>query len=409
MNVDVRIATEDDWGLIRTLDERSFGFSSSSERLLERAVFEFDRTVLAGVDGQTVGLGSVYSLMLSVPGGAVVPMGGVTWVGVQATHRRRGVLRAMMRRMVDDARDRGTEAVLGLFALDPGIYGRFGYGPASHAFDVSIPTQRGDLAWAGPVEPGLTVRMADPLEVREAIVAVAERVARHRAGGLVRSPAFWDLHFEDNSDDRGGGSARRAFLVEDAKGPRAYALFRTKIDFIQPVPTGDLIVRELGYVDPAAATLLWQTLLGHDLVSKVSAWNVPVDDPVLWLLGDPRSPKPTLEDGLHLRIIDVPRALEARTYALPVDVVFELDDPFAPWCAGSYRLTAGPDGVSCASTGDPADLGLGAAELATTYLGGTALTVLADAGRVRERTPGAVAALSHALMSDRQPWCPFIF
>jgi predicted acetyltransferase len=408
-HIDVRTATEEDWPLIRALDERAFGFSSTSERTKERATFEFDRTVLASVAGPTVGLGSIYSMEMSVPGGALVPMAGVTWVGVQATHRRRGVLTAMMRRMVDDTRDRGTEAVMGLFALDPGIYGRFGFDIATRALSVTLPTQRGHLAWAGDAEPGLTVRMADPADERDALETVARRVAGHRAGGLVRSPGFWDLHLEDSPEDRGGGSARRAFIVDDADGPRAYAQFRTKIGFDQPVPTGELIVRELGYVDPHAAALLWRTLIGHDLVSTVSAWNLPVDDPLLFLLGDPRSPKPVLKDGLHVRIVDVPRALEARAYAVPVDVVFDLVDPFAPWCTGRYRLSAGTEGASCAPTRAAPDLALGAAELSAVYLGGTRLSVLADAGRVRELTPGAVASTSRALTADRQPWCPFIF
>ena len=112
---------------------------------------------------------------------------------------------------------------------------------------------------------------------------------------------------------------------------------------------------------------------------------------------------------MHVRLLDVPRALEARTYAVPVDLVLDLADPFAPWCAGRYRLTAGPDGASCVPTSDPADVALGASELGTVYLGGTTLTALADAGRVREVTPGAITAASRAFIGTRQPWCPFVF
>jgi predicted acetyltransferase len=154
---------------------------------------------------------------------------------------------------------------------------------------------------------------------------------------------------------------------------------------------------------------LWRTLLGHDLIARVNARNLPIDDPLLWLLSDPRSPQATVKDALHVRLLDVPRALESRTYAEPVDVVLDLADPFAPWCAGRYRLTAGPDGVACAPTSDPADVTLGAAELGTVFLGGTTLATLADAGRVRESTPGAINAASRAFAEARQPWCPFVF
>jgi predicted acetyltransferase len=409
MNIDVRTATADDWGLVKTLDERTFGFTATGERELERRVCELDRTVFGTADGVEVALGSIYSLSMSVPGGTLVPTAGVTWVGVQATHRRRGILTAMMRRLVDDTRDRGKEPLLALWASDPGIYGRYGYGMATRALGLSIPTQRGRLSWAADPEPGLTVRMADAADARDAQVTVARRVAEHRAGGLVRTDPFWDLHLEDGPADRGGASAARAFVVDDADGPRAYARFRTKIAFDKPVAAGELGIREVGYIDPQAAALLWRTLLGHDLIGTVTTRNLPLDDPLLWLLEDPRSAQPMVKDGLHVRIIDVPHALETRSYATPIDVVLDLDDPFAPWCTGRYHLSGGPDGATCTTTQDAADVALGAAELGAVYLGGTPLSVLADAGRVRELTPGAVASASRALLADRAPWCPFVF
>jgi predicted acetyltransferase len=346
---------------------------------------------------------------MGVPGGAVLPTAGVTWVGVQVTHRRRGVLTAMMRQLVDDTRDRGEEPLMALYASDPGIYGRYGYGIATRALGVTLPTARGQLAWAPDPEPGLTVRMAEPAAVRADLTSLAERVAGYRAGGIVRSEGFWEVHLEDDPADRGGASALRAVIVDDAQGPRAFALFRTKNEWTEPVGGGELIVRDLGSCDAQASAVLWRTLLGHDLMAKVTIRNLPVDDPLMWLLGDPRSPRAWVKDGLHLRIVDVPAALEARTYAVPVDVVLDVDDGFAPWCSGKFRLTAGPDGASCSRTSDPADLSLGAAELGAVYLGGTSLSVLADAGRVRERTEGAVNATSRALLEARAPWCPLFF
>src|SRR3954447_982771 len=374
----IRGATADDWDVISRLDERSFGFTASGTRDTERALFEFDRTVLAVADGREVGLGSVFSLAMSVPGGRLLPTAGVTWVGVLATHRRRGVLTSMMRRMLEGARDNG-DPVAALWASDPAIYGRFGYGIATRALSLTIPTTRGTLGWAPPSE-GLEVGMTEAVDVRADIVTVAERVAGHRAGGIVRSTAFWDAHLQDRPEDRGGQSAARAFVVRDDAGPRAFAVFRTSIAFTEPVAAGDLSVREIGYVDPDAAARLWRTLLGHDLIGRVSVRNLPVDDPLLWLLSDPRSPQATVKDGLHVRLVDVPRALESRTYAQPVDVVLDLADPFAPWCAGRYRLTAGPDGASCTPTSDSADLALRGAELGTADPVRATLPTLAGAG-----------------------------
>jgi hypothetical protein len=48
-------------------------------------------------------------------------------------------------------------------------------------------------------------------------------------------------------------------------------------------------------------------------------------------------------------------------------------------------------------------------ELGAAYLGGTPLTDLAMAGRVTERTAGALTSTSLAFQSSPAPWCPVVF
>ena len=52
-----------------------------------------------------------YTFELTMPGGACVPVAGVSSVAVQPTHRRRGVLTSMIGALHDDARARGEVAV----------------------------------------------------------------------------------------------------------------------------------------------------------------------------------------------------------------------------------------------------------------------------------------------------------
>ncbi len=125
---------------------------------------------------------------------------------------------------------------------------------------------------------------------------------------------------------------------------------------------------------------------------------------------DVRRCRPQVRDGLHVRLVDVGAALEARTYRAPVDVVFEVADAFCPWNAGRWRLTAEPGkSALCERTGDAADLALSVCELGAAYLGGCTLTSLAAAGRVRELRPGALAQASTAFGSDMAPWLPHGF
>ena len=99
--------------------------------------------MLAAVDeGRIVGGAGAFSFRTTVPGGAVVPSAGVTVVGVLPTHRRRGILRSMMRLQLDDAHERG-EALATLFASEETIYGRYGYGRATLALELKISRIRG--------------------------------------------------------------------------------------------------------------------------------------------------------------------------------------------------------------------------------------------------------------------------
>lgn len=132
-----------------------------------------------------------------------------------------------------------------------------------------------------------------------------------------------------------------------------------------------------------------------------------MDDAVLHLVSDVRRCDIRLRDSLHVRLVDVGAALEARTYRGPLDVVFEVEDAFCPWNAGRWRLTAdAKGGASCKRTEDAADLALSVRELGSAYLGGEALSSLALAGRVRELRAGAVAEASAAFLSDVAPWLP---
>src|SRR5215207_2745351 len=80
-------------------------------------IAEPDRTFVVDDGDGLVGTAATFSLALALPGGGSVPLAGVTGVGVSPTHRRRGVLRALMEAVHDQARDRG-EPIAGLTASE---------------------------------------------------------------------------------------------------------------------------------------------------------------------------------------------------------------------------------------------------------------------------------------------------
>jgi len=379
----------------------------------ERIVFEFDRS-LAALDGDAiVGTTAAYSFQLTVPGG-IAAAGGVTFVSVLPSHRRRGILSAMMRHQLGDIAARG-EAVAALYASEAGIYGRYGYGCASGQLRLAIRRGEGALrpatADAGPGHGPVQLRAVEPTEMRTELAKVYDSVVPRRPGMIARDERWWQSVLDDPEFVRRGMSPQKCLLAGDASGPRGYALYRTRPDWDEDgLPYGGLSVRELVATDAGATAALWADLLTRDLIGEVVARNRPVDDPLLDLLADRRRARAYLTDGLWIRLIDVGAALRQRRYSSAADVVIEVTDELLPANAGRWRLQCpGPgDGgtASCERTKAAADIALPVAALGAGYLGGTRLGALAAAGLVTERTPGALARLSAAMYADPAPWCP---
>jgi predicted acetyltransferase len=411
----VRPATEAELPAFEYVDQHAFNGRPDSARSRANwlARLELDRT-LGAFDGATLaGVTGVYSFRMRVPG-AMAAVAGVSMVAVLPSHRRRGVLSALMRRQLSDVAERG-EAVAALFASETAIYGRYGYGRASWHLFLKLARGYGAMAAGAPSDPGLRLRIAEPRSAHAEMGKVYELAMAERPGLYARTEPWWDrLTHEPDSDS---APLVRCVLAEDDAGPRGYALFTSEGRWEEGtyLPDGVLDVHEAITVDPAAAAALWGDLLSRDLITTFRLHMRPVDDPLLHLLADSRQGRPRLSDGLWIRLVDVGRALAQRRYACPVDVVIEVSDELCPQNQGRWRLTAAttsvPSGFSgtCERTTAPADLVLPVRALGAAYLGGTRLGSLAAAGLVTEVTPGSVAALSTAMSWDPAPWCPMIF
>ncbi|MFC4062548.1 GNAT family N-acetyltransferase [Planomonospora corallina] len=409
MNLTLRPLTEADWTDWITVDEEAFGNAIPPHRVeLFRNTTEFDRSLGAFEGDLLVGVTSVCSFTMTVPGGPI-PVGGVTAVGVLPSHRRRGVLTALMTRQLADLRERG-EAVAALYASEAAIYGRFGYGRAADTLSFDIPTRGTTLAAHAPADPALRLRVVRPAEARGVFEKVFEAALGERPGRYARTPAFWDMVLSDREADQGGAGPLKAVVAEDDGGPRGYALFRIKPGFTgHDEPDGELRLKEVFGLDPAAYALLWRHLLERDLVSRVTALYRPVDDPLIHLLSEPRRLRASWFDDLWVRLVDVGRALAARRYAAPVDVVVEVADAVCPWNARRWRLTADASGARCEPVEEAADLALPVSALGAAYLGGRPLTPLQAAGVVRELRAGAVRELSTALSWEPAPCAGLVF
>jgi predicted acetyltransferase len=386
-SVEIRSATGADWPAISLLDATSFGVFAHPEPLAAwRTLIPSDGSVLACDGDDVVGMAHYLDLRLTVPGGAVLPVAGVTLVAVAPTHRRRGVLRAMYTELHDRIAD-ARYPVAGLTASEGGIYGRFGYGPATTEQEFSVDRRFARFRGDAPDPAG--VRMVKPADHRDELAAIYERWRRQTPGGLVRPQALWDELLADREGVRRGGTELFTFLHPDG-----YALYRVFGDdpmFVR--------VAEFTAVTTDAHIALSRALLGLDLMEKVVFGTHPAD-PLPYLLTDHRLARIThYEDDLWLRIMDIPTALEARSYQAELSTVLEISDGFRS-DGGRFALEIRDGRARCTPTNAPADVQMDLDVLGSLFFGAHKASSFAAANRLHSKDSGLPRRIDAAFVSD---------
>jgi predicted acetyltransferase len=408
----VRPPTDDEFDAFHDVVDVAFHRGTEAGRRRRMAQLAVDREdVVAEVDGAIVGTAAAWSWTLAVPGG-VLPVSAVTVVTVLPTHRRRGILRAMMARVTATARDRG-EPLAALWASEGAIYGRFGYGPATWIREARTGL-RGGLALREPTTATVVppLRLVPAAEAGPVLAPIFAGAMGRRPGLMSRDETWWTVRIlEDPADERDGAGPLRVVVA----GDDGYALYRVREgEHTGPVSAHTTVeVEELVAVTPAAERELLRFVASIDLADELVLHGRPVDDPLLHVPVDVRAlATRSADDALWLRILDVPGAVAGRAWAAPLDLVLDVVHPEDGHVAGRWRLrgdAGAPGSATAARTDDPADLVLHARDLASLYLGGVPAAQLRDAGAIVEHAPGAVTALDAALRVERAPWTLGVF
>lgn len=362
--------------------------------------FEWDRARAAYEGNVIVGTIGAYSLDMTVPGGTM-PCGGTTVVAVRPTHRRRGVLRAMMGEHLAEMRER-EEPIAGLWASDSAIYGRFGYGCAALSADLEMKREYSRFHRLAP-DPD-PVRMIEAAEAPTILPGFYERMRDGIPGLFARSDMWWELrHFRDNPEDRQGATAYRYAVTEGPDGVSGYVQYRFKENWANEHGEGEVRVRELFADQPTAWAGLWRFVLDHDLTAKITASRRSLEDPLLEMLDGRRRARLTVSDSLWVRIMDVKAALTGRRYRNRAVATVAVHDPW-DGRVDTWQLELGPEGAEVTATDRQPDVELDLADLGACFMGWSRLAAMGRAGRV-VGNPDTLAALDLAFSWSPSPWC----
>ncbi|HET9720126.1 MAG TPA: GNAT family N-acetyltransferase [Solirubrobacteraceae bacterium] len=343
---------------------------------------------------------------LTVPGppGAMaeVEVDAVTNVTVAATHRRRGLMTRMLESSLRAARERG-DTLGALIPAEWPIYGRFGYAPATLSADYVLHRSQPGVCCEG--SPG-AIRQVELAEAAEVAPALFDQARRQWAGQMDRDAGWWQRNLGLEGTIPREPAAPNWFLHEGAQGVDGVLAW-------SPVGSPSLLaaqqqvdVQALFTTSLEAYRDLWAYLTSIDGIDQVSLELRPVAEPVRWLLANPRAlVERRRVDFLWVRVLDVPAALRARSYALAGELVLEVSDPHSHgFATGRYRLNAGPDGAGCERVDADPDVWIEQRALASILLGGFRLAELEPAGMAQERRPGGLARADLMFSTAGVPW-----
>jgi predicted acetyltransferase len=362
-----------------------------------RPHFDLDRSIAVFDQGNIIGGAHSHRLEMSIPGGSAV-VAGVANVAVQPTHRRQGVMTRMMRHQIKDIHERG-EPLAALFASESIIYGRFGYGIGSLYERWVIERQYN--AYARPYESPGRIVFVDPEDITKELPEIFRRSTMDRPGVFQRPFHQWERDSQAPEHRQGGRGGLFYAAYEDGGRMDGYVTYRTSR------PT--LVVNELMAATREANAALWRFCFDMDLITCTEALKRPVDDPMPWMLADPRRLQRSTRDGVWVRLVDVAASLKLRRYMQNDRLVLEVRDELCPWNDGRFELEGSPEGAACRASSSSPDLTLVVSALASAYLGTVSFSTLSQAGLVDERTPGALRRADRMFAARHQPWTPYNF
>lgn len=398
MTFDICVPTDDHWPELMRVSARAFGWVPDDTEIAQRRpLVDLTRMRVAMSKGRIVGLAASFPFDMTLPGGTAVPMCGVTWVSVDPTHRRQGILRALLDGVHADAEERG-EPVATLYASEGGIYRRFGYGVGSVRVHRTIDRRAARLRDDLPAASAAVWFATDAAEAEGHGEQIRERTRRQRAGDVSLRPALAAFIAAERAKPEDDLSPA-FFLLH----PDGIAVYRIKEQW-GAIPAHRLELDELAAATPEARLDLWRTLLSIDLVGTIeSKGTLPADEPISDLLDDRRAVQVTaMDDQLWVRVGEPAVVFGARSYGT--------DDRLVVEAAGRrWAITQEGGEPSCRAVRARADLVTDGPGLGALLLGGIAPSDLAAGRRLDARSADVLRRADAFFVVKPSPHCSTFF
>jgi predicted acetyltransferase len=221
--------------------------------------------------------------------------------------------------------DARGEPLAALTASEGGIYERFGYGVATRRRVTVLDRRRAELA--APFRPppgGVRLIEHDDPDLSDELGRRWDRYRRTRAGEIDRTEASHRARI-------GGQGVATTFVLHDD----GFAAWKVTAQWNDGHPAHELELQDMAAITPEAHVALWSAVLSVDLVGPIRSRVLAPDDPLPYLLVDPRVLRTVeLADFVWCLPRDVAACFSARTFGTDDEVVVES-------CGSRWRIGGG--------------------------------------------------------------------
>lgn len=383
--------------------------SDSTDYYIKRLKMLADpkRALALADNDKIIGTANSFSEYISLPTNKSSKVAAVSYVSVQPTHRRQGILSEMMKLQLNQIYSQYKEPLAILWPSETAIYGRFGYAPTREKhYKIS---KHNAKFISGLNDYPLETKILNKKEAINSYLEINNNLMNKRPGVMKLTKKWAERRIEDLSSKYLSTGPSYFVGIYDANKLVGFVTYTIEGSNEYGNMPSSLNIWDIIYINDKAAINIWNYCLNIDLVDEIYAKGVPEDDVLESLLISPGSLNARVTTGFWIRIVDVIKALETRSYNEKGKLIFNLSDSIINQNNNTFLLDTKNQNPTCKISTESPDIEITINGLSEIYLGTFNLNNLIASQNLKIINKKIINFINRAFKENNTPFCPMHF
>lgn len=377
-----------------------------------KEAFISNRSIAAYSENKIVGTIATRPLEMTIPGGNKLPVAAIGQGGVLPSFTRQGIMRDLMTKSLNMAKDFGEAAAVWTTSEWP-LYGRFGGGVSSFKAEYEISRTRVKMKNQNLPE-GLTSLVALN-EAKMAFPEIHSNSTSKIPGGVNRNYAYWDNIFRrielgkslDVLDTNSSFPPGLACLYQNPEGKyEGCIVFRVINSWEDGLSKSQIQVLLFVHTTIRAYISMWSFLLNFDLIETIYLPHRPINEPLRWLINDGRRLlTKAIYDHVWFRVLDPEQCLKNRRFPLSnLPIRIQITDEMGYAQTGTLEILSDGLTTDVRQVNIRPDIIMDVACFSSIFMGGISLWEFVNAGTIKVDSEASLINISSFFQSFTSPF-----